>query len=136
MKSAALNNHEFLVDERDDRGREGGNNSTSNNAVAKQLFKIDLTGATDVSAMDGPTAPLHAVVKKLFLDVWTRCILKAAVLRVWRHRRGLKGIGVRAAAVPRFLLLDLLESSASSDYPVCGTNAVHIGYRCWPELSV
>ncbi len=65
----ALNNHEFLVDERDGKGREGGNNSTSNNAVAKQLFKIDLAGATDVSAMDGPTATLHAVGKTLFLDV-------------------------------------------------------------------
>jgi hypothetical protein len=32
----ALNNHEFLVDERDGKGREGGNNLTSNAAVVKQ----------------------------------------------------------------------------------------------------
>ncbi len=57
------------MDERDGKGREGGNNSTSNNAVVKQLFKIDLTGAVDVSGMDGLTASTHAVAKTLFLDV-------------------------------------------------------------------
>ena len=46
----ALNDHEFLVDERDGKGR----GETSNNAKVKQLFKIDLTDAVDVSAMDGP----------------------------------------------------------------------------------
>jgi hypothetical protein len=37
--------------------------------VVKQLFKIDLTGAVDVSAMDGLTAATNAVSKTLFLDV-------------------------------------------------------------------
>ena len=57
------------MDERDGKGREGGNNFTSNNAVVKQLFKIDLTGATDVGGMDGLTVATHAVAKTLFLDV-------------------------------------------------------------------
>jgi len=43
----ALNNHEFLVDERDGNGRANGND-----AVIKQLFKIDLNTATDISNMD------------------------------------------------------------------------------------
>ena len=60
----ALNNHEFLVDERDGHGRANGDK-----AKVKQLFKIDLNGAVDVSAMDGPTASSHAVNKTLFLDV-------------------------------------------------------------------
>jgi hypothetical protein len=60
----ALNNHEFLVDERDGKGRGDGSN-----AKVKQLFKIDLAGATDVSSMDGPTAASHAVNKTLFLDL-------------------------------------------------------------------
>ena len=60
----ALNNHEFLVDERDGHGRANGDK-----AKVKQLFKIDLTGAVDVSAMDGPTASMHAVNKTLFLDI-------------------------------------------------------------------
>src|SRR5262249_61538704 len=65
----ALNNHEFLVDERDGRGREGGSNLTSNDARVKQVFKIDLDGATDVTGMDGLTAVTHAVAKRLLLDI-------------------------------------------------------------------
>jgi hypothetical protein len=74
----AINNHEFLVDERDGRGREGGNGTppSSNDARAKQLFKIDLNGAVDVAAMDGTAAVSHAVHKTLFLDIVTA--LKAA----------------------------------------------------------
>ncbi|MBS1804862.1 MAG: esterase-like activity of phytase family protein [Acidobacteria bacterium] len=60
----ALNNHEFLVDERDGHGRADGSL-----AVVKQLFKIDLTGATDVSGMDGKTAATHEVAKTLFVDL-------------------------------------------------------------------
>ena len=68
----ALNNHEFLVDERDGTGREANvppGNST--NAKVKQLFKIDLDGAVDVSAMDGLTAAANAVPKTLFLNLVT-----------------------------------------------------------------
>ena len=54
----ALNQHEFLVDERDGAGR--GDGSV---AVVKHIFKIDLNGAVDVTAMDGPTAATHAVTK-------------------------------------------------------------------------
>jgi hypothetical protein len=67
----AINNHEFLVDERDGRGREGGNGGTSNDARVKQLFKIDLDDAHDVSNEDGATAAMHAVTKTLFLNIVT-----------------------------------------------------------------
>lgn len=60
----ALNNHEMLVDERDGKGLGDGSK-----AKVKQIFKIDLQGATDVSNMDGTTAATHAVKKFLFLDV-------------------------------------------------------------------
>ncbi len=60
----ALNNHEFLVDERDGKGR-----ADADKAKVKQLFKIDLKGAVDVSYMDGGTAALNAVPKTLFLDL-------------------------------------------------------------------
>jgi hypothetical protein len=60
----ALNNHEFLVDERDGKGR-----AAQNNAKVKQLFKIDLAAAVDIGAMDGLTAATHAVTKTLFLDI-------------------------------------------------------------------
>src|SRR5215470_11493650 len=65
----AINNHEFLVDERDGRGREGASDGSSNDARVKQLFKIDLEGAHDVSNEDGLTAATHAVSKTLFLDL-------------------------------------------------------------------
>jgi hypothetical protein len=63
---AALNQHEFLVDERDGAGR--GDGSV---AVVKQIFKIDLNGAVDVTDMDGATAATHAVTKSAlpWLDI-------------------------------------------------------------------
>ena len=72
---AALNDHEFLVDERDGTGREANvppGNST--NAKVKQLFKIDLSNATDISGLDNGSLTLtqamtDAVPKTLFLDV-------------------------------------------------------------------
>jgi hypothetical protein len=60
----ALNNNEFLVDERDGKGR--GDDST---AKVKQLFKIDLSNAVDVINMDGTDAAANAVSKTLFLDI-------------------------------------------------------------------
>lgn len=60
----ALNDHEFLVDERDGKGR--GDGST---AKIKQIFKIDLSNAVDVVNMDGLTAAANAVSKTLFADL-------------------------------------------------------------------
>jgi hypothetical protein len=60
----ALNDHEFLVDERDGKGLGDGSK-----AKVKQIFKIDLAGAIDVIDMDGTTAAVNAVKKTLFLDV-------------------------------------------------------------------
>jgi hypothetical protein len=60
----ALNSHEFLVDERDGKGL--GDDST---AKIKQIFKIDLANAVDITNMDGTEAATHAVSKSLFLDV-------------------------------------------------------------------
>ncbi|MBI4692457.1 MAG: esterase-like activity of phytase family protein [Gammaproteobacteria bacterium] len=42
----ALNDHEFLVDERDGKGL-----GDSSAAAVKQLFKVDITGATDVTGI-------------------------------------------------------------------------------------
>jgi phytase-like protein len=60
----ALNDHEFLVDERDGKGLGDGSK-----AKIKQIFKMDLADATDVSEMDGLEAATHAVPKTLFLDI-------------------------------------------------------------------
>jgi len=62
----ALNNHEFLVDERDGKGLA---DVPGEKAKFKQIFKIDLNGATDISNMAGAEAQTHAVTKSLFLDI-------------------------------------------------------------------
>lgn len=54
----AINDHEFLLDERDGKGL--GDDSA---AKVKSLFKIDLAGAKDITALSGAAAA-DAVVKK------------------------------------------------------------------------
>lgn len=60
----ALNNHEFLVDERDGKGLGDGSK-----AKVKQFFKIDLKDAVDVTGLDGTAAAARAVPKTLFVDL-------------------------------------------------------------------
>jgi len=61
----AVNEHEFLVDERDGKGL--GDDSV---AVFKQLFHIDLDGAQDVSGISGEANLAGAAIgKTLFLDL-------------------------------------------------------------------
>ena len=67
----ALNSHEFLVLERDGKGRGDGTP-----AVVKRIYKIDLAGATDIGTLNGGAgiggqASLlpYAVTKTLFLDI-------------------------------------------------------------------
>ena len=60
----AINDHEFLLDERDGRGL--GDGTT---AVVKQLFRIDLTGAADISNFGGAAALAAAVPKTLVVDL-------------------------------------------------------------------
>lgn len=62
----ALNNHELLVDERDGKGLA---DAPGEKAKIKQILKIDLQGATDISNMTGSEAQTHAVAKTLFLDI-------------------------------------------------------------------
>lgn len=61
----AINNHEFLVLERDGKGLGDGSN-----ASVKRMYKIDINGATDVSNIEGQANLLaNAVGKSLFLDI-------------------------------------------------------------------
>ncbi|MBC7484839.1 MAG: esterase-like activity of phytase family protein [Rhizobacter sp.] len=61
----ALNDHEFLVLERDGKGL--GDGST---AAVKQVWKVDIAGAADVSGLSGQAALLaKAPTKTLFLDI-------------------------------------------------------------------
>lgn len=61
----ALNDHEFLVLERDGKGLGDGSN-----AVVKQVWKVDIAAAADVSGLSGQAALLaKAPTKTLFLDI-------------------------------------------------------------------
>ncbi len=67
----ALNSHQFLVLERDGKGLGDGSK-----AVVKQLWSVDIAGATDVSLLSGSAALLAAApAKTLFMDI--TAILKA-----------------------------------------------------------
>ena len=67
----ALNDHEFLVLERDGKGQGDGSD-----AVLKRIYKINLAGATDIGALNGGAGIQgesnllpYAVSKTLFLDI-------------------------------------------------------------------
>jgi hypothetical protein len=60
----AINDHQFLVDERDGNGLGNGNA-----AKVKQLFEIDLAGAADITNLTGAAATAAAVKKSLVLDL-------------------------------------------------------------------
>ncbi len=63
----AINDHEFILDERDGKGL--GDDSK---AVQKKLYRVDLSGATDVSALTGEAALApQAIAKSLFVDLVT-----------------------------------------------------------------
>jgi hypothetical protein len=62
----AINDHEFLVLERDGKGLGDGTS-----AAYKKLIKIDLTGANDVTSLSGSAAMgSNAVNGTLFLDIF------------------------------------------------------------------
>jgi hypothetical protein len=82
----AINSHEFLVLERDGKGL--GDNSV---AVVKQLWKVDLAGAEDVSGLEGAEALLaKAPVKTLFADL--KAVMNAAGLTDAQIPAKLEGI--------------------------------------------
>jgi hypothetical protein len=59
----AINDHEFLLDERDGKGLGAGSV-----AKVKQLFRVNLNGAADISGKSGDLSAF-AVPKSLFLDI-------------------------------------------------------------------
>lgn len=63
----AVNNHQFLVDERDGNGM-ADTPATPSEAKIKKLFLIDLNGAQDVGNVTGDLSG-YAVSKTLFLDI-------------------------------------------------------------------
>ncbi|MBL8501606.1 MAG: esterase-like activity of phytase family protein [Nitrosomonas sp.] len=98
----AINNHEFLVLERDGKGL-----GDSSKAAIKQLWKVDLNGATDITGISGEANLLtnqgHPD-KSLFLDI--RAVLNAN--------------GITDANIPA-----KLEGAAFGDDVVVGAETYH-----------
>ena len=115
----AINDHEFLVDERDGKGREGNSDGSSNAAAIKQLFKIDLDDAVDISGMDGTTASTHAVNKTLFLDIVPCSPVSASIPTTFRPRSKASHL-VRTSEwmAKRFTLCGLPMTMISSHKPL------------------
>ena len=74
----AVNDHQFLVDERDGNGMGDSPllTDTASEAGIKKLFLIDLDGAQDISDVSGGDLSSYAVEKTEFLDIVGK--LKAA----------------------------------------------------------
>jgi hypothetical protein len=60
----AINDHQFLLIERDGKGQGDGSD-----AKFKQIYKIDISGATDITNLTGAAAASAAVSKTLVLDL-------------------------------------------------------------------
>jgi hypothetical protein len=106
----ALNDHQFLVLERDGKGL--GDNST---AVVKQLYMVDLTGAQDVTGLSGQAALLaKAVNKTLFLDI--KAALNAAGIADTKIPAKLEGLAFGQDVVVGGVLKHTLYVANDNDF--------------------
>jgi len=125
----ALNDHELLVLERDGKGL--GDGSPGSKAAVKQLVKIDLTGAADVSGIaDLRTQPSAAIVGSKFLDI--RAALNAAGIPDAQIPSKLEGIAFGEDVVVGGKTMHTLYLSNDNDFlgsaiPNGGTTAVPYG---------
>jgi len=113
----ALNDHQFLVDERDGKGL-GDNTSAS----VKQIFKIDLTGAQDVSGLSGDLSS-KAVGKTLFLDV--KNLLVAAGIGVKDIPAKLEGVTFGQDVMVGGVLKHTLYIANDNDFVATVTDSNH-----------
>jgi hypothetical protein len=104
----ALNDHQFLVDERDGKGLGDGSK-----AGVKQLFKIDLDGAQDVTALSGDLSAT-AVAKNLVLDVVA--VLGANGIAPAQVPAKIEGLAFGADVVDNGVLLHTLYVANDNDF--------------------
>ena len=106
----ALNDHQFLVLERDGKGL--GDGST---AAVKQLWMVDLAGAQDVSGLSGEAALLaKAPSKKLFLDI--KSALNAAGIASNQIPAKLEGLAFGQDVVRNGVLTHTLYVANDNDF--------------------
>jgi len=106
----ALNSHEFLVLERDGKGL-GDDSSTK----FKSIYKVDLAGATDVSALSGAGSLLAvAANKSLFLDL--KSVLNAHGISDDKIPAKLEGMGFGADVMVDGVLKHTLYVANDNDF--------------------
>ena len=112
----AINDHEFLVLERDGKGLGDGSN-----ASVKRIYKIDLKGATEIGALNngngisGESALLpYAVSKSLFLDLKTA--LSAAGVAVDKIPAKLEGMALGEDIIEGSTLYHTLYIANDNDF--------------------
>lgn len=107
----AINDHQFLVDERDGKGLGDGTD-----AKFKQIFKIDITGATDITALSGAASLPLAVTKTTtpFLDLVTA--LKANGLTAAQIPAKIEGIAFGQDVMVDGVLMHTLFVSNDNDF--------------------
>jgi hypothetical protein len=105
---AALNDHQFLVDERDGKGMGDGSN-----AKVKQVFKIDLDGAQDVTALSGDLSA-QAVPKSLVLDAVA--VLRANGIAPAQIPAKIEGMAFGADVVDNGVLMHTLYVTNDNDF--------------------
>jgi len=104
----ALNDHQFLVDERDGKGLGDGSK-----ASVKQIFKIDLNGAQDVAAQSGDLSA-KAVAKSLVLDVVA--VLGANGIAPAQIPAKIEGLAFGADVVDNGVLMHTLYVAKDNDF--------------------
>lgn len=104
----ALNDHQFLVDERDGKGLGDGTN-----AKVKQVFKIDLDGAQDVTALSGDLSA-QAVPKSLVLDAVA--VLGANGIAPAQIPAKIEGMAFGADVVDNGVLMHTLYVTNDNDF--------------------
>jgi hypothetical protein len=116
----AINDHEFLVDERDGKGL--GDNSS---AAFKRLYRIDLQGAAEVAELSGAAALAPKAVNKiLFLDLVSA--LGAAGIRSQDIPAKLEGIAFGQDVMVDGQLKHTLFIANDNDFVATVTDAEHI----------
>lgn len=106
----ALNDHEFLVGERDGKGLGDGTA-----AVAKELFKIDLSAATEVSNLSGDLSTASATINKTsVLDV--KAILVANGISADKIPAKIEGLAFGEDVTVAGQLLHTLFVSSDNDF--------------------
>lgn len=118
----AVNDHEFLVLERDGKGLGDGSS-----AAVKQVWKVDLAGAEDVSGLSGQAALLaKAPAKTLFLDI--RAALKAFGIPNSEIPAKLEGLSFGEDVIVDGKTLHTLYVANDNDFltGVAGTNQFYV----------